>query len=318
MSTDLPAAYTWRRTTIDDAQAIYDHVAARNTAIIGYPDFTLDDVRDELEEPGFDAATDGWLVHDSGGALVGYGWAFGEGQSDLVNVDAMGHDPAVVDWLWSQVLGRAAQMGAAHGHAEVKVDVGIYRVDEEQRTRVGALGFEPATTFNRMRIDFDGEPTEPVVPDGVVVRTGPGDEAFRRDGNSVSKRAFVDHFGFVPMSFEEWHERVEASSTHDWAQLRVAYVDGEPVAMVRGSDQFLADEGCGYIPTVAVLQSARGRGLAKLLLRQAFVDDFRRGRKGTILHVDTNNVTPALDLYLGVGMRPVLVIDVWRRAMSTG
>jgi hypothetical protein len=29
--------------------------------------------------------------------------------------------------------------------------------------------------------------------------------------------------------------------------------------------------------------------------------------------VDTNNTTPALRLYESVGMRPVLVIDVWRR-----
>ncbi len=318
MSTDLPAGYTWRRPTIDDAQAIYDLVAERNTAIIGYPDFTLDDVRDELEEPGFDPEADGWLVHDSGGALVGYAWAFGEGESDLVNADAMATDSAVADWLWVKVLGRASAMGAAHGHAEVKVDVGIYRPDETQRARAAALGFEPATTFNRLRIDFDSAPPDPVVPEGVVVRTGPGDDAFRREAHSVSTSAFAGHFGFVAKSFEDWRESIEAASTHDWAQLRVAYVDGEPVAMVRGSDQFLADEGCGYIPTVAVLPAARGRGLAKLLLRQAFADDFRRGRKGTVLHVDTNNVTPALGLYLGVGMRPVLVIDVWRRALSSG
>ena len=39
------------------------------------------------------------------------------------------------------------------------------------------------------------------------------------------------------------------------------------------------------------------------------------GRSGTILHVDTNNPTPALGLYLSVGMKPVLIIDVWRRTL---
>ena len=315
MSTALPAGYTWRRPAFDDAEAIYGFVAQRNIAIIGYPDLTLDDVRDELEEPGFDPAADGWLVHDNGGALIGYGWVYRNGDSDLVNADAMGEDATVADWLWAEVMARAAAIGAALGHREVKLDVGIYRADEAQRARVSALGFTPATTFQRLRIDFDAEPAEPMVPDGVVVRTGPGDEAFHREAHSVSTRAFVEHFGFVAKSFEEWHKGVEASSSHDWAQLSVAYVDGEPVAMLRGSDQFVQDEGCGYIPTVAVLPAARGRGLAKFLLRRAFADDFRRGRKGTILHVDTNNVTPALGLYLGVGMRPVLVIDVWRRTM---
>jgi mycothiol synthase len=34
--------------------------------------------------------------------------------------------------------------------------------------------------------------------------------------------------------------------------------------------------------------------------------------------VDSANPTPALGLYLGVGMRPILVIDVWNRVVSTG
>jgi ribosomal protein S18 acetylase RimI-like enzyme len=63
-------------------------------------------------------------------------------------------------------------------------------------------------------------------------------------------------------------------------------------------------------------RGARGRGPAKLLLRQAFARDARAGRIGTILHVDTNNPTPALGVYERVGMRPVLVIDVWRRIIS--
>ena len=66
-----------------------------------------------------------------------------------------------------------------------------------------------------------------------------------------------------------------------------------------------------------MVEAARGKGLAKLLLRQAFARDANAGRVGTILHVDTNNPTPALGLYERVGMRTVLVIDVWRRVMPT-
>ena len=87
--------------------------------------------------------------------------------------------------------------------------------------------------------------------------------------------------------------------------------------MLHGNDQFAEDEGCGYVARVAVVAAARGKGLARLLLRQAFARDARAGRVGTILHVDTNNPTPALGLYERVGMRTVLVIDVWRRIMAT-
>ena len=57
----------------------------------------------------------------------------------------------------------------------------------------------------------------------------------------------------------------------------------------------------------------RGRGLARLLLERAFARDAAAGRAGTLLHVDTANTTPALDLYLSVGMRAVLAIDMWHR-----
>jgi mycothiol synthase len=314
---ELPSVYCWRRPNLDDAEAILLLVSEHNTALVGFPDFTLDDVRDGLIEPGFDPAVDGWLVHDSGGVVAGYGWAYGKGVSDMVDVDVVAGEAEVADWLWARVLERAATMGATAGRDLINVDIGIYQSDVNQQARARRRGLVPATTFARMRIDFDETPTEPVVADGVVVRTGPGDDALRRVAHRVLQLAMANHFGHVEQSFPEWHAAIESSATHDWAQLRVAYLDGEPVAILQGSDQFVEDENCGYIASVAVVPDARGRGLAKLLLRQAFADDVRRGRRGTILHVDTNNATPALDLYLSVGMRSVMAIDVWRGQLPT-
>jgi ribosomal protein S18 acetylase RimI-like enzyme len=316
MDGGLPDGYSWRRPTIADAEAILGLVVDYNTTVIGIADFTLDDVRDQLLEPGFDPAMDGWLVEDGEG-LAGYGWTLTEHTGDQASVDVTSLVDGVADWLWTETLRRAARSGTDAGHAEITVDAGIYRADAAQQARAAARGFAPATTFQRLRIDFDAAPDDPPAPDGVAVRTGPGDESLRRDAHGVIERSFAEHFGFVSKSFEGWHEGIESSATHDWAQLRVAYVGGEPVAAVRSSDQFVEDEGCGYVATVAVVPEARGRGLAKMLLRQAFADHFRRGRRGTILHVDANNVTPALDLYLDVGMRPVLAIDVWRRRLTT-
>jgi mycothiol synthase len=316
MVPELPREFMWRRPAQDDAEAIFAVIGQHNTPLLGSPDITLVEVRDELSEPGFDPDSDAWLVSDDAGVDVAYGWACRKGTSDQVDIDVYADDN-VAGWLWAQVLARARALGAAAGHGAISVDIGIYQNDEAQQARARARGFTPVTTFQRMRIDFDGPPTEPVVPAAVVVRTGPGDEVFRRHAHHVSTRAFVDHFGFVERSFEEWHQGIEAATTSDWAQVRVAYVDGEAAAMVRGSDQFVDDQQCGYVTTVAVLPAARGRGLAKLLLQQAFAADFRRGRCGTILHVDANNVTPALDLYRHVGMRTVLAVDVWRAQSGT-
>jgi mycothiol synthase len=316
MSDDLPVGYTWRRPTVEDAEAIFALVSERNTGIIGFADFTLDDTRDHLTEPGFDPGADGWLVADPGGAVVGFGWSCRKLTSAMVDIDVTALDDDTAAWLFSRMLDHASELADEIGHDEVQVDMGIYRADESQRTRATALGFTTATTFHRMRIDHEGVPPAPPVADGVVVRIGPGDDAFRRDAHMVLVASFADHFGFAASSFDQWHERIEASATHDWAQLRVVYIDAEPVAMLLGNDAFVEDEGCGYVADVGVLPAARGRGLARMLLRQAFAEDARRGRKGTLLHVDTNNPTPALDLYLSVGMRAVLVVDLWRRALA--
>ena len=316
MSSTLPVGFEWRRPGRDDAEAIFGVIGRHNTPLVGSPDITLAEVADELTEPGFDPDHDAWLVHDPEGVDVAYGWAFRKGSSELVDI-AIFADDTVADWVWAQVLGRARAMGSAAGHDAITVTVDMYQNDDAQRDRARARGFAPVTTFQRMRIDFDGPPPEPVVPAGVMVRTGPGDEAFRRDAHAVSTRAFVGQFGYVRRSFEEWHGSIDAATTSDWGQVRVAYLDGEPVAMVRGTNQFVDDEACGYVATVAVLPDARGQGLAKLLLLQAFVDDHRRGRRGTVLHVDANNVTPALGLYRSVGMRPVLAIDVWQARTPT-
>ncbi|WP_185444683.1 hypothetical protein [Kribbella qitaiheensis] len=63
--------------------------------------------------------------------------------------------------------------------------------------------------------------------------------------------------------------------------------------------------------------AARGRGLATFLLKDAFAIDSAAGLGGTILHVDSSNPTPAVQLYLGVGMRPTVVSDVWRQTLAT-
>ena len=111
MITELPLGCRWRRPTLEDAEAILELVARRNTAMVGFADFTLDEVRDELVQPGFDPTVDGWLIHDDAGAVVGYGWAFGKGDTDMVDIDVVADD-AVADWLWDEVLRRAVEMGA--------------------------------------------------------------------------------------------------------------------------------------------------------------------------------------------------------------
>ena len=91
------------------------------------------------------------------------------------------------------------------------------------------------------------------MPERVEVRLGPGDEELRRTAHAIHQASFAAHYGFAPQEFEPWHEAFEASSTHDWAQLQVLLVDGEPAGLLVGNDQFVGDEDCGHVRIVGVL-----------------------------------------------------------------
>ncbi|MEU4578523.1 GNAT family N-acetyltransferase [Nonomuraea sp. NPDC023979] len=308
--------HTLSRPRPEDAAAIHELVAARDVAVLGVPDVTLDDVRGELAEPAFDLEADGWLARGADGGLDGWAWACAPGDGDVVDVEVVVRPgvTGLAERLWPLVLGRAAELGRARGHATASASVGVYRTDQPQRALVQGYGFEPGTSFYRMRADFDGPVEPPPVPAGVSLETGESDDV-RRRAHRVHQDGFAGHYGFTPTGYDQWYERRQAHATTDWSQLTLASVGGEPAAVCLGNDQFAADEGCGYVALLAVLPAFRGRGLGRFLLRHAFAADAARGRKGTILHVDSNNTTPALGLYESAGMRPVLIIDMWRRTV---
>ncbi len=154
----------------------------------------------------------------------------------------------------------------------------------------------------------------PEPPPGITIRKAT-DDATRRDAHELHAESFVDHFGYVRRPYEEWVQRHETTATFDWPQLWVADLDGRPVGFCDRTDQFVEDEDCGYVQSIGVVSDARGRGIAAYLLRRAFAVDAADGRVGTLLHVDSNNTTPAVGLYESVGMRLVLVVDVWERVL---
>lgn len=106
------------------------------------------------------------------------------------------------------------------------------------------------TVFHRMRVDHEAAPA-PAAPPGVTVHTGPGDEQFRRTAHTVLNESFAGHYGWHAKSFDDWHQTLEQDSTFDWTKLVVA--------------------------DLGVLPAARGRGIAKHLLRTAFRNDFTAG-----------------------------------------
>lgn len=315
MTERLPDGYTTRAPRPDDIAAITELVGDYTTAIVGFADVTEDDVRDDLTQPELDLDRDARLVFAADGRLAGHGLVAGKGDKAELDIDVVAPDPAAAGWLFGWAVDHAKEIARAHGHSRVTVHHGIYRADEPLRAHARAHGLRVGTTFHRMRVDHDGPVPQPEPPPGVVLRPGT-EAAVRKAAHAVFDASFADQFGYVPESFETWHETLDRLSTFDWSQLWVAELDGRPVAMLLCNDKS-ASEGRGYVGELGVLPQARGRGIAKFLLRHAFAADSAAGRVGTVLHVDTNNPTPALRLYESVGMRPVLVIDRWHAQLPT-
>lgn len=306
-----------RRPTLDDAPGLLALINACDIAAIGVPDSTLNDVRDMLNYPDMDLEKDAWLAFD-GEALVGFGLAQRQADGDIVEVDMHIAPHAGLDaaQLWDPVEARALDIARSLGHPRARLDIGIHRADEPKRAVATARGYEPATAFYRMRIDHAGTVPTPQLPPGVSLEVAGDDERLRRTAVDIDNAAFTEHFGFVAYPYESWAAKFESSAMRSWDLARVLSVDGEPAAVLIENLYFIEDEDCGHVGTLGVLKEFRGRGFGRLLLLDAFARDCAAGRTGTLLHVDANNLTPALGLYEKAGMRQVLVIDVWRRTVD--
>jgi len=57
----------------DDFQAVFALIIAHDVAVLGFPDYTEDDLHADWEKPRFDLATDAWVATTAQGRLVGYG-----------------------------------------------------------------------------------------------------------------------------------------------------------------------------------------------------------------------------------------------------
>ncbi|MEU4394319.1 GNAT family N-acetyltransferase [Kribbella sp. NPDC023855] len=290
-------------------------IAAYNSAVVGFADTTLEEVAYCIGRPGFDPATDGWLVVGDDGRPAGYATARGVGDWRMIDVEVTSQYPEVAGWLVDRTVERAREMGRERGHEQVTADLFVYRADEVLRTQLADHDFATGTTYHRMRIDHTGPVAAPDEPAGVLVRRGAFDEVTRSAAHAAITECFTGQFGWVETPRDEWVEGLEDVPIFDWSQLTLLEVDGRTVAVRVCSDSYVESENCGLIGMLGVVEEFRGRGLAKYLLRDAFAVDAAAGRVGTILHVDTNNPTPALGLYLSVGMKPTVIFDGWRRVL---
>jgi ribosomal protein S18 acetylase RimI-like enzyme len=186
-----------------------------------------------------------------------------------------------------------------------------FAADRQYAGVLARLGFRAIRRFWRMLQDLtDVTATPPPAPAGVTRRVVEG-ESDRRSLHAVFSTSFADHFGSThDQPYDQWIASVSALPGADPERWWIASLDGADVGLCIVDDS-KAEFGEGYVRTLGVIPSARGRGIARWLLACAAADSVARGRSGLALAVDGENATGATELYESVGFSTRQVIDVW-------
>jgi ribosomal protein S18 acetylase RimI-like enzyme len=288
-----------RGATPDDLNGVYDLLDVRSRRTLGISEVTLDDLRDRWALPGFAVGEDNWVA-DEAGRIVGYA-----ALDASHNLDHASADPSVGDALLAEVEARANARGFA------TITLATVGDDEPLRALADRNGFVPHLEVLRMWRALDGDLPEPRWPDGVAVRSfTPADAGGAHDLLNEAYSAWDDDF--VALPHDEWVARITGDDGFDPDFFLLAERGGELVACALNWQPL---QQRAWVKDLVVRADARGRGLAKALLYEAFRRSAAAGASQIGLKVIASNPTGAVQLYERVGFVTDLRYQIWLRRL---
>jgi ribosomal protein S18 acetylase RimI-like enzyme len=310
----------------------------------GWPGSGVEDVLVEVSERGL-RTRENVVVRDQAGDIRAWGSVHDRSVGRMLFVHIVERDlPGDIadrcsDLLLAWAEAQARSVGAARGLAVQQIDTGTFEGDGRQARWLAAAGFDRVRTWWQMSRPVAADEEDLVTtPDrwesgGVVFRlvrrTGEGlpDEDDLREVHDVLEGAFVDHFNSSEETFEEFIHRLREDPGHRWdhwwlAELTDETGDGgaaRPVGALIGTVSETPNGPDGsYVSYLGVLEAARGRGVAKGLLRTIIADAAARGRDRVGLEVDADSPTGAAGLYTSMGWETKYVTESWHRDVPVG
>jgi ribosomal protein S18 acetylase RimI-like enzyme len=341
----LPAAPTlpegWTATTPDgddeaDVARLTELLRAHERAGRGWASAGGDDVLVEVSERGL-AMRANVVLRDPDGVIHAWGSVHDRAPGRMLFVHIVSRElpdevasrcnAVLLDWADAQ----ARTVGAARGVETQQIDTGAFDEDLRQQQWLAAAGFTRVRRWWQMSRSVTPDEVE-LVPDpahwareGVVFRRvrqqgdGMPDEADLRAVHDVLEGAFTDHFNSAEETFDEFIHRLREDPGHRWDHWWLAEIvdgDGPPEAagaLVGTVNESPSGPDGSYVAYLGVLESARGRGVAKGLLHTIIADAAASGRDRVGLEVDADSPTGADGLYVSMGWGTKYVTQSWHR-----
>lgn len=265
-----------------------------------------------------DLVRDAWLVEADDGRPAGYLIVHRHREARVrsdgyVHPDFAGH--GIGRLLLRLGEARARELAELEEEGvQVLLHNGVLESNAAAVALLGSEGYRAARWFRRMVIDLDRPPAAPAAPEGIVIR------AFKADGDArafhaAREEAFEEHWDAMPLDAESWWERAAQRQGFDPTLWFLAAAEDEIAGIAECRWKVM---GKGFVDTLGVRPSWRGRGVGLALLQRSFAEFYGRGERTVFLFVDADNPTGATRLYERAGMRADWAALVFEKELRAG
>ncbi|MFH8342479.1 GNAT family N-acetyltransferase [Streptomyces sp. AM6-12] len=306
-----PAGYRVRPATALDTDAVHRLVAACECALHGRATTDADRIAADLGMVGGESACDTVLVTGHGGNPAGWGWVRGRRATVHVHPEHRGRGLGAALLAWTEA--RARELGGD------RLSQTVSDSDLAATALLRSGGYAKMVTEWLLEMPLPEEPEVPEPPAGITVR------AFRAGDEEAAYRLTEDAFDEWQQRrkpYAEWARHTVGRATFAPAASPLAFAGGRLVGAVLSldpGDPALDADAVGkegYVERVAVRRDHRDRGIARLLLREAFRAFYLQGKRSCVLF--THSDTGALPLYERIGMTVRRSSTVYGKALVTG
>lgn len=312
----LPAlleGFVARAATMDDLDAIAELLFLIEKTKYGKSESTVSSYREWIrlvwETPGFQLATDSWIVVAPDGECVGYITLWHPEHAPEHVVASPRVHPAFSWQGIERYLLRRAEIKAREKmtklapEKQVVFNSWVDGPDAEAEQMLVSEGFAASLYFLRMEIELQSAPAEPAWPEGIVIRPYVHGEDDRAVFDAMED-AFRDTEEYEPGNFDEWCHDMFTRENFD-PSLWMLLTEGNQII---GTALCRHDVGenvsIGLIESFGIRPPWRKRGLALMLLQHCFSEFYRRGITRCGLNVDVRNLS-ATRLYEKAGMQRI-------------